>query len=166
MSDVRDRILILALLLYCTVLPIESSAGTVAGNDFEQELFAPVEITKSIHLPRPPEQLTGKQKTDLLAVKELLVRFLLSFKKDETDPMQYLTPELQGIYKTRAALYEKEFGAEAYLEMKIFDFAFAKGGQEIELRFDLTDTNEGTICIVQRALSYRETPQGWKVSGF
>ena len=166
MSAVRDRILILVLLFSCAVLPIESSAGTVAGNDFEQKLFAPVEITKSIHLPRPAEQLTGKQKTDLLAVKELLVRFLLSFKKDETDPMQYVTPELQEKYRTKVALYKKEFGSEAYLEMKIFDFAFAKGGQEIELRFDLTDTNEGTICIVQRGLVFRETPQGWKVSGF
>lgn len=166
MSAVRGRILFLVLLVSCTVLPIESSAGAVAGNDFEQKLFAPVEITKSIHLPRPVEQLTGKQKTDLLAVKELLVRFLLSFKKYETDPMQYLTPELQEKYKTRVELYKKEFGAEAYLEMKIFDFTFAKGGQEIELRFDLTDTNEGTICIVQKGLAVRETPQGWKVSSF
>jgi hypothetical protein len=166
MSAVRDRKLILVLLFFCTVPPIEISAGTLPGNDFEQKLFAPVEITKSIHLPRPAERLTDKQKMDLLAVKELLTRFLLSFKKDETDPLQYLTPELKEKYKTRVGLYKKEFGAEAYIEIKIFDFAFAKSGQEIEFRFDLTDTNEGTDCIVQRWLAFRETPQGWKVSSF
>jgi hypothetical protein len=131
---------------------------------FESELFSPVEITKSVEIKPTTSHLSQKQRTMLMAARRVVIDFLRNMSKPNTDPLAFLTPELQQKYKTRMDLHAREFGDEAYLSVRVFDYSINEQQKEITLRIFLTGTREGTNCAYQRRFVLTDTPHGWKIS--
>jgi len=146
-----------------------SISGNSQTNDaFLVKLFSPVELIKrGIIIPQQYSQLTELDKQNLNKAKEVLVGFLKSFKKREQDPLEYLHPSLRKKYKDRVMLYQQEFGAEALLKIKIFNF-LVKGQVKDEIIFyaALTDTTEGEDRTLRTAYALKKSEGTWKISRF
>lgn len=136
------------------------------SQDFLQELFSPIEITKRVHLfSQSHRHLTDNEKQSLREAKLALHKFLKSFSNDNDQPISYISPELRKQYKNRVDLYAKEFGARNILELQIFDFLIKHNGEILFYVF-LTDTSEGLDQSSQTAFGLVKINDEWNISRF
>lgn len=140
------------------------SSTVFASNDFDKKLFSTTTLTKSIELRTSTEKLTESQKESLLATKQVVDNFLLSFVKGRENALDYLTIDLRNKYKTYQTLRKKEFNDEDYLSARVFDFAIIEEEKIIVLRVFLTGSTEGTECTYQRQFTLKKHKQGWLIS--
>jgi len=153
-------VIIFSYLLYNILV----SSAAFASNDFDNKLFSTIILTKSIELRTSTEKLTDTQKESLLAAKQVVDNFLLSFVKGKEKALDYLTIDLRNKYKTYQELRKKEFNDEDYLSARVFDYKIVDEENIIELRVFLTGSTEGTECTYQRQFTLKKHKHGWLIS--
>ena len=146
-----------------STIAMESRPSSATDN-FETLLYYPIEITHSVTYRADTSGLNKNSKANLLEAKGVLIKFIKSLHDQNDDPIYYLNEGLRDTYKNRDELVRLEFDAEEILKIEVFDFNINEKIDEIQFRYLLTESTEGTTCEQQRAVSLKKTLTNWKLS--
>lgn len=129
-----------------------------------KEIFSPAKIL-GVEFFR--KDISGYSTIDLEGVqsaKNALSRFFIYIQTQNDAALTFLTEDLEAKYKSPREIYKYLAGdSEGIIEFKIFDFDYLQNKKLLSIRYDLTTTTEGTICINQHSVVMQYIAGRWKI---
>lgn len=156
------NLLFILLLTAWSVVAAPQQSTEVAN--LAKEIFSPAKI---LGINFYQKDISGYSTIDLEGVqsaRNAFSSFLVDIQKQNNAALALLTDDLKVKYKSPEKLYDYLAGdSEGIIEFKIFDFDYLEKKKVLSIRYDLTTTTEGTICITQHSVDMQLVAGQWKI---
>lgn len=140
-------------------------AADTQQQSFEASLFGISEISHFGLDEQRFNQLSIKQRVDVLQAKELLFNLFKSIQNKDGKPQQYLSSALNKKFPTKREFVQSLVDEEtSLLAMIIGDFSIGKGGNSIVFHFSIISSTEGIVAVTEKTATVQNFDEGWKVA--